>query len=66
MPSQRQTPDGLADKLAHELHVHQVELESQNEELRRTQSDLAAARDATGGEQRFQCVQIESVARMGG
>jgi len=45
MPSLRQTPDGLADKLAHELHVHQVELESQNEELRRTQSDLAAARD---------------------
>lgn len=45
MPSQRHSPDGLADKLAHELHVHQIELESQNEELRRTQSDLAAARD---------------------
>jgi len=45
MPSQRHPPDGLAEKLAHELHVHQIELESQNEELRRTKSDLSAARD---------------------
>jgi PAS domain S-box-containing protein len=45
MPSPHHTPGGLAEKLAHELHVHQVELESQNEELRRTQSALAAARD---------------------
>ncbi|MBU4181554.1 MAG: histidine kinase [Hydrogenophaga sp.] len=45
MPSLRNTPEGLAEKLAHELHAHQIELESQNEELRRTQSDLAAARD---------------------
>lgn len=31
--------------LAHELHVHQIELEQQNEELQRAQGDLASARD---------------------
>lgn len=33
------------DALAHELRVHQIELEQQTEELQRTQSDLALAHD---------------------
>jgi len=47
-PSAPQAPrlsgrDALA--LEHELRVHQIELESQNEELRRAQLELALARD---------------------
>ena len=39
-------PGGFAaEALEHELALHQVELESQNEELRRTQVALAVARD---------------------
>ncbi len=49
---QRRRPDlsgldtGDMKVLVHELEVHQVELEVQNEELRRTQSELIDARDA--------------------
>jgi len=32
-------------KLVEDLHIHQIELEIQNEELRRAQSDLEASRD---------------------
>jgi len=38
------SPD-QARKLVHELRTHQIELELQNEELRRAQTDLALARD---------------------
>jgi diguanylate cyclase (GGDEF)-like protein/PAS domain S-box-containing protein len=38
-------PERSASELAHELQVHRIELEMQNEELRRTQIALETARD---------------------
>jgi hypothetical protein len=38
-------PEGDARQLAHELQVHQMELEMQNDELRRIQQELEASRD---------------------
>ena len=38
-------PPGEIKTLIEELHIHQTELEMQNEELRRTQLELEAARD---------------------
>ncbi|HSQ12915.1 MAG TPA: hypothetical protein VLM90_07850, partial [Candidatus Deferrimicrobium sp.] len=44
-----QAPGSLLDagvsELVHELQVHQIELEMQNEELQRSQSQLAAAKN---------------------
>jgi PAS domain S-box-containing protein len=44
-PDLRQIPPEDIQKLVHELQAHQIELELQNEELRRTQEALAEAQD---------------------
>jgi formate hydrogenlyase transcriptional activator len=41
----KETTPGDVKKLIEDLHIHQIELEIQNEELRRTQSDLETSRD---------------------
>lgn len=43
--AQTEAPDRSVSDLLHELHVYQVELEMQNEELRRAQSALEESRD---------------------
>lgn len=40
-----EAPDRHIDELLHELHVHQIELEMQNDELRRAQLSLEESRD---------------------
>jgi formate hydrogenlyase transcriptional activator len=41
----KETTPGDEKKLIEDLYIHQIELEIQNEELRRTQSDLETSRD---------------------
>ena len=38
-------PPADVQRVVHELRVHQIELEMQNEELRRAQQELAASRE---------------------
>ena len=38
-------PPAASENLLHELQVHKIELEMQNENLRRTQTELEHARD---------------------
>jgi PAS domain S-box-containing protein len=44
-PALARVPEQDVQKMVHDLRVHQVELEMQNEELRRTQDALEEARD---------------------
>src|SRR5208337_3702436 len=42
---QRGGPDRISSDIVHELEVHQIELEMQNDELHRTQQELEASRE---------------------
>ena len=45
MDLEQHTPPAQVHRLVHELQVHQIELEMQNEELQQAQQELEAARD---------------------
>jgi diguanylate cyclase (GGDEF)-like protein/PAS domain S-box-containing protein len=45
MSNPKQSENGKLQHLIHDLRVHQIELEMQNEELRKTQQELEASRD---------------------